>query len=290
MAGADPRRVIARLDPAHGSAPLFVPMKRGKPRPTLHVQYRIGGCVLEWSAREALDIHDESVLLALIALAGVRGLFRDLPAELREQMQINGDLDDGEPAMVFSTWYELARWAGIRNRSSKTKRQVSESVRRLSEVILWVRLPLGRVYRMQLVAHLEMDDEGLAIALNSRLVRALCPKAHYAPVDLTERNLLGSDTARACTRNCPPRFTRATTFRTTLSCSSGWSTATTLQGRWAACARSGCAKPFRASPPRAGTSRGTSKGEWSQSQGSADDIVLSVSVHRAINEKQSCFQ
>jgi hypothetical protein len=193
---------IARIDHAHCMPPLFRSLLRMKKRPKLDVSCRFNDADLRWRGPDQLDIADQSVLLALIALAGTRPVtpeatsLASLPTGLRGALRPSADVTEHAPAVyVLTTWGELARWSGHVDRSSGTRQQMRASVRRLTEVTVWVNRH-GIEYSTRLIAQTVAEAGGIAIALNPSLAKALCG-GQYAAILLAERFALRSDIARA---------------------------------------------------------------------------------------------
>jgi len=199
---ADHVAFVARVDHAHCLPPLFRSLLRMKLRPKLDVTYRFHDVELKWRGPDQLDIADQSVLIALIALAGWRPVepditsFMSLPSSLREALQPSREIvDDARAVYVLTSWGELARWSGHADRSAATLRQMRASVRRLTEVTVWVNRH-GIEYSTRLIAQTVTDAGGIAIALNPRLAEAVGGK-QYASILLAERFALRSDIARS---------------------------------------------------------------------------------------------
>lgn len=191
---------IARCDHAHCLPPLFRSLLRIKVRPKLDVTYSFGGVHLHWRGPDQLDIADQAVLLALIALAGARPVapcatLDDLPPELRQALQPSGDVERAPATCLVTTWAELARWSGHQDRSAGTLQQMRASVRRLTEITLWVNSH-GLEYSTRLIAQSVSDDHAVVVALNPRLAEAVGGR-QYAAVLLNERYALHGDIAKA---------------------------------------------------------------------------------------------
>ena len=191
---------IARCDHAHCLPPLFRSLLRMRVRPKLDVAHTFNGVALRWRGPDQLDIADQAVFLALIALAGARpaGLGRTvptLPPDLREALQPAGDVEQAAAAWVITTWAELARWSGLQDRSAGTQRQMRASVARMTEVTLWVN-DHGREYSTRLIGWIVSDENMLVAGLNPRLAEAVGGR-QYATVLLGERYALHSDIAKA---------------------------------------------------------------------------------------------
>ncbi len=192
---------VARVDHAHCLPPLFRSLLRMKERPKLDLAYRFGPAELHWRGPDQLDIADQAVFLALIALAWARpstsepGVVRALPRGLYHALQPTGDVEGAAAVFAITTWTELARWSGHSDRSAATLQQMRAAVRRLTEVTVWVS-EHGREYSTRLIAHVVTDERQVAFALNPRLADAVGGR-QFAAILLSERYALRSDIAKA---------------------------------------------------------------------------------------------
>lgn len=207
-----PQRIV-RYTGAFGLSTLFRPLPKAHQRPVLDVRYAPkdgGGPVLHFSARQALGIPEQTLLLVLLELAGEQ-LTRDV-----SNCRLNGDAqgvvarslwrllyrggdDMGDTLSVrFETsWYELNQRCGATTcgRNQQLRRA---QLQRLCEVTVWESEQDGRNTTRQsyLVAWVVGDDARLHLALNFRLAAALLGE-HYVQVSLTERLALPNDLAMA---------------------------------------------------------------------------------------------
>lgn len=201
---------IVRLDPATGLSTLFRPLPKSRARPTLDVEYRPrqGGLTLRFSAREALGIPEQTLLLTLLELAqehyarGEReavvidrhtaGIGRHLWHALHEG-QIAAD---GETLHIRTSWRELAGRCGSQGGRSQQLRE--EQLRRLCEVVVWEKAndALRSFRQSRLVSVVQGNDLRLHLAVNCRLAGAVMGGL-YAQVSLAERQSLATDTAQA---------------------------------------------------------------------------------------------
>lgn len=201
---------IVRLDPATGLSCLFRPLPKSKVRPTLDVEYRPkhGGLTLRFSAREALGMPEQTLLLTLLELAQehyavasrsavvidryTQGIGQDLWRALHES-QIAAD---GETLHIRTSWRELAGRCGSQGGRSQQLREAQ--LRRLCEVVVWEKADdAQRSFRQsRLVSVVHGSDLRLHLAVNCRLAGAVMGSL-YAQVSLTERQMLATDTAQA---------------------------------------------------------------------------------------------
>jgi len=201
---------IVRLDPATGLSALFRPLPKTKVRPTLDVEYRPknGGLTLRFSAREALGMPEQTLLLTLLELAQEHyernvqqtvvidrysaGISRDLWLAIHEgQFAL-----DGETLHIRTSWHELAGRCGSHGGRSQKLRE--EQLRRLCEVVVWEQADDGlRSFRQsRLVSVVQGNDLRLHVSINCRLANAVMGKL-YAQLSLAERQTLATDTALA---------------------------------------------------------------------------------------------
>ncbi|WP_051849296.1 replication protein C, IncQ-type [Thiomonas sp. FB-Cd] len=209
MSSTAPQRIV-RYDPATGLSHLFRPLAKTKTRPTLHVEYCPvpGGMRLGFSAREALGMPEQTLLLALLELAQEQyaHVARDavvidrratgIGQELWRAMHGGPAAMDGETLHIRTSWYELAGRCGSRGGRSQQLRE--EQLRRLCEVTVWEKADnlLHSVRQSKLVTLWDGNDVRLHLAVNCRLANAVMG-GPYAQVSMRERLDLTTDTAQA---------------------------------------------------------------------------------------------
>jgi hypothetical protein len=205
------RSRVVRLSQPIGLARLFRPLPKGGVRPVLNVSYRPkgGNMTLRFSARQALGIPEQTLLLALLELAkaqhDLRGSAMVLDAKATDGVAvalwgrlIKGDVASQQPALrVDTTWHELNRLYGEQIGGSATATR-KEQLQRLCEVVVWeelndVKQTLNQSF---LVVMLKTNDERLHLALNARLAAAILEDG-YAQISLSERSCLHKDVAKA---------------------------------------------------------------------------------------------
>ena len=201
---------MVRYDPATGLSQLFRPLPKTKTRPTLDVVYRPaqGGMTLRFSAREALGMPEQTLLLALLELAQEQyaQVARDavvidwratgIGQDLWRAMHDGQAAMDGETLHIRTSWYELAGRCGSRGGRSQQLRE--EQLRRLCEVVVWEETDdmLHSLRQSKLVTLWHGNDVRLHLAVNCRLANAVMG-GPYAQVSLRERHDLTTDTAQA---------------------------------------------------------------------------------------------
>lgn len=195
----------ARYDLAIGLSLLFRPLPKTKHRPKLHVVYlQSGGLELRFSAREALGMPEQTLLLAVLELAGEK-FFRS-----GDEQVLNGACVDGIGVMLWSDLFPDGPWEGAQTlrldtsweelnhrtgnsqggSANETRRQ---SLVRLCEVVVWEKcLERGTVRQSYLVRWLTGDDRRIHLALNPRLAAGFF-QAQYATVSMAERLQLRAD-------------------------------------------------------------------------------------------------
>jgi hypothetical protein len=205
------RTRLVRLSQPIGLARLFRPLPKGGMRPVLDVSYRpkTGGMTLRFSARQALGIPEQTLLLSLLELAKAQhdllGGRVVLDAKVSDAVAIElwGRLTQGEVTStrralrVDTSWHELNRLYGeqIGGSATATRR---EQLQRLCEVVVWEEHGDSKrtLHQSFLVVLLKGTDERLHLALNARLAAAILEDG-YAQISLAERGSLDRDVAKA---------------------------------------------------------------------------------------------
>ena len=208
MPNKSDRRVV-HFHPPVGLSTLFRPLPKleGGLRPPLDVTYQplSGGTVLRFSAKAALGIPEQTLLLVLLELAKeqLEALATDAIVDCKSTSYMGRELwtklykgggGGGESSLkLVTTWYELNRRYGSQTGgSSRATRE--EQLERLCEVTVWQHDADNKNTKRQsfLVVLLVGDDERIHLALNSRLASALLGQP-YAQVSLSERLALRRD-------------------------------------------------------------------------------------------------
>ena len=200
-----------RYHPPLSLAPLFRPLPKNGRRPVLDLSYASegSGVVLRFSAREALGVPEQTLLLALLEIARERYSRKREEATLKATCasetsaalwrRLNrGHADsDGESIRFSTTWRELNERCGS-NTGGSTVTLRRAQLQRLCEVVVWEETTEAHRMTQQtyLVAWLLGDDAKLYLALNVRLAASVVGKP-FVLVSLAERLRLESDTAKA---------------------------------------------------------------------------------------------
>lgn len=207
MSAISARRSPVRLFPPVGLSLLFRPLPKGGQRPTLKVSYQIGpGHLLRFSAREALGVPEQTLLLAVMELAGEqyveqgegatlsRDDTRPMPSRLWDGLYPDGGVGLPGTLMLDTTWEELNRRCGSGNGGSMIATRRT-SLRRLCEVVVWEeRAELSRIRQAFLMVWLEGNDRRVHLAVNHLLASSFLG-GQYARLWMGERLKLSSDLA-----------------------------------------------------------------------------------------------
>lgn len=203
---------MVRYHPPIGLSTLFRPLPKRGERQTLNVEYAIPSekTVLRFSARCALGIPEQTLLLVLLELAEVRYLAdpEGCRVDARSQVPLGkalwvtlhgGRRTEGQTLFLSTSWYALNRMIGAPNGGSNIAQRKAQ-LQRLCEVVVWERVETaeGRWVERQsyLVSWTIGDDQTVHLMLNQLLASALLG-GQYARVSLAERFALSSDIAMA---------------------------------------------------------------------------------------------
>lgn len=190
-----------------GLSVLFTPLPKGGPRPVLDLSYDLGPeHKLRFSAREALGVPEQTLLLALLGLAGEQYADRgnDAVVSAADERTVAGRLWSGlypdggqgmpQTVMVRTTWEALNRRCGTGSGGSTIEMRKA-GLRRLCEVVVWEEHAGRRTTRQSfLLVWVEGDDRHIHLALNHRLASVFFG-GQYAKLWMTERLHLGTDLA-----------------------------------------------------------------------------------------------
>ena len=207
MNASDIHRAPVRYLPAAGLSTLFRPLAKGAIRPVLNVGYELGaGGTLHFSAREALGVPEQTLLLAILQLAGEQYAdlgkiatvgahdCRGLPSRLWSEMYPDGGVSMPATVMVRTTWKALNLRCGSGDGGSITAMRRA-SLQRLCEVVVWEEEQGRRRTRQSfLMVWMEGDDRRVHLALNHRLASVFFD-GQYAKLWMQERQRLPSDLA-----------------------------------------------------------------------------------------------
>ncbi|MBL0719739.1 replication C family protein [Piscinibacter sp. Jin2] len=208
-AAVSPR--VVRLAQPFGLCQLFRPMpKDGVARPTLNETVVYAGTTLRFSAREALGVPEQTLLLVLLELAQEQ--YRRQPAAHHllesDRSEVGSLLWSGlcvsatestgqvpSTLMLNCSWSELHRRCGSASVGGAVNQTRRRSLQRLCEVTVWERVAASRQeHSCRLVSWLVGDDQRVHVALNYRLAAAILAPG-YAQLFLSERLALRSQTA-----------------------------------------------------------------------------------------------
>jgi hypothetical protein len=204
---------MVHYHPPVGLSTLFrlLPKLKDGARPPLDVTYQLphGGPELKFSARAALGMGEQTLLLVLLELA--REQFEALRTDvvvseaseskmgvaLWGRLNSNDTTATGQTLRLETTWYQLNGRVGRRPGGTNDAIRKQE-LSRLCEVIVWETIPDAKNSKRQsyLVVWLAGDDDRIHIALNCRLASALLGQ-QYVQVSLSERLRLKHDPSRA---------------------------------------------------------------------------------------------
>lgn len=191
---------FARTDRATATASLFRPITRGKRPIGLKVFADYDETKLTFTSYEWLDSRDQTILLALIGMAGIESvnITSEASGEIGKKLwaglnPMNSALGD-YGAVVETTLYKLLQASGMPD-DTKTYARVREILERLSMVNCTARSD-GWQWSMRFLSYAFHDDGTLVVALNARFAQALTQGSTYARINLEERRNLEGDIAQ----------------------------------------------------------------------------------------------
>lgn len=191
---------FARTDRATATASLFRPITRGRRPIGLKVFADYEETKLTFTSYEWLDSRDQTILLALIGMAGIESvnITSDASGEIGKKLwaglnPLNSALGD-YGAVVETTLYKLLQAAGM-NDDTKTYTRVKEIIDRLSQVNCKAQSD-GWQWSMRFLSYAFHEDGTLVVALNARFAQALAQGSTYARINLEERRRLDGDIAQ----------------------------------------------------------------------------------------------
>lgn len=165
----------------------------------LKVPTTFDNSVVIFTCCEWLDVRDQSILLAAIALAGLRpsevGAESKSPIgqQLWSGLQPLSDALGGRALVLTTTYYRLLRAANLATRDHDYTR-VRDSLYRLAQVGCRVQRD-GYDWSMRLLSYVSAPDGEIHIAFNTRFADALSHGQHVR-VCLEERSRLKNDTPK----------------------------------------------------------------------------------------------
>lgn len=197
--------VHAKHDPATALASLFRPITRGRRPGGLEITSKFAGMDLKFMVWKALDTRDQSVLLAVIGMAGIENAELTANASGQRGQQLWLDLNPQENAqsdraiVVTTSIYNLVHAAGMSDNGQKYRMidpktgeklnigEIEDCLTRLS-MVGCVAEKEGYRWSMNLLSFAQAPDGRLNIALNSRFANAI--GGQYVHVSLAERREL----------------------------------------------------------------------------------------------------
>ncbi len=193
---------LVRYEPALALAGLFRPLQALHQRQGLSVTQVFNGLTFEWVAPASPGVPEQTLLMALMALAaqGGRRLASQaqtpIGRQLRNALAGSGELFEGETASVHTSLSALTRMCGYADCGGANLEQVRQMLRRLSEITVWVRTPDYEA-SSRLLSVVISGAGNTRVALNTRLARAAWGDGQYVKMSMTERLTLTTQTAMA---------------------------------------------------------------------------------------------
>ena len=199
MAG-EMRFEFAIQEPALAIAPVFLVLKKNKmARAKLDVTLEFGNSILHWRGPDELGIPEQSVLLALLSIAGQQTFSIDPnnavgdKGKLLNQLSCEGPQSD--VSVVIARWRKIEIASGYSSHSGKNIANIKLAVKRLAETTIWERRD-GIEYESRLLSWIRGNDNGVIIALNRRATDAIYGK-QFIKISLEERNTLPDESTKA---------------------------------------------------------------------------------------------
>lgn len=189
---------FAIQEPALAIAPVFLVLKKSA-RAKLDVTFKFGTSTLQWRGADALGIPEQSVLLALLSIAGQQPFSIDPNTAVGDKAKLFNQLSCVGPqscvAVVKAHWRKIESVAGYSVHSGKNIANIKLAVQRLAETTIW-ECRDGIKYESRLVSWIYGSDNGVIIALNRRATDAIYGH-QFIKISLDERNTLPDESAKA---------------------------------------------------------------------------------------------
>lgn len=189
---------FAIQEPALAIAPVFLVLKKSA-RAKLDVTFKFGTSTLQWRGADALGIPEQSVLLALLSIAGQQPFSIDPNSAVGDKAKLFNQLSCVGPqscvAVVKAHWRKIESVAGYSVHSGKNIANIKLAVQRLAETTIW-ECRDGIKYESRLVSWIYGSDNGVIIALNRRATDAIYGH-QFIKISLDERNTLPDESAKA---------------------------------------------------------------------------------------------
>lgn len=189
---------FAIQEPALAIAPVFLVLKKSA-RAKLDVTFKFGTSTLQWRGADALGIPEQSVLLALLSIAGQQTFSIDPNTAVGDKEKLLNQLScegpQSEVAVVIAHWRRIEMAAGYSSHSGKNIANIKLAVKRLAETTVWEYRD-GIEYGSRLLSWIRGNDNGVIIALNRRATDAIYGK-QFIKISLEERNTLPDESTKA---------------------------------------------------------------------------------------------
>ncbi|MFM5836771.1 replication protein C, IncQ-type [Aeromonas caviae] len=190
---------FALSDPATAMASLFRPVCRGRRPLGLQVDMEFNGGQFMFTCWQWLDTVDQSILLALIGLAGMdsSNITAETSGEIGKQLWTDLKPEDiakeGRGLVVTTSKYAILEAAGL-STSGPYYDRLEDCLYRLMQVGCRVKLN-GKHWGMNLLSYAVNTDDGqVYVALNQRFAEAI--GGQHVNISLDERRQLNSSAAQ----------------------------------------------------------------------------------------------
>lgn len=193
---------IVRYEPALALSGLFRPLQARQERSRLSVKQQFKSATIEWVAPVAPGVPEQTLLLALMSLAGP-GMQRlsqqatsPIGRQLRQALMSDGEIFAGETASIHTSLSELTRICGYSDCGGANLEQVKQMLRRLAEITVWIRT---RDYEAssRLLSVIISTSGNTRVALNTCLASAAWGETQYVKICMSERLALTSQPGMA---------------------------------------------------------------------------------------------
>ena len=189
---------FAIQEPALAIAPVFLVLKKS-PRAKLDVTFKFGTSTLQWRGADALGIPEQSVLLALLSIAGQQPFSINPNSAVGDKAKLFNQLScvgpQSDVAVVKAHWRKIEIAAGYSSHSGKNITNIRLAVKRLAETTIW-ECRDGIKYESRLLSWICGNNNGVIIALNRRATDAIYGH-QFIKISLEERNTLPDESAKA---------------------------------------------------------------------------------------------
>ncbi|WP_409993922.1 replication protein C, IncQ-type [Roseateles albus] len=190
---------LVRYEPALGLAALFRPLQARCRRPSFRARQSFNGLEYEWAAPEAPGIPEQTLLLALMSLAGPGqqrlAMQPVTPSghQLRSALAADGELFHGDTASVHTSLSELARKCGYADCGGANLEQMRQMLLRLAGITVCVRATDFEA-TSKLLSVVISSCGRTRVALNKRLSHAAWGEGQYVSVSMGQRLALSTQT------------------------------------------------------------------------------------------------